>query len=168
MPEIHDAQETLRDIYAGTAHTVVTKWIHEMQKAKRIIAAVITKGDTFLIAQRAKKDALYEKWEFPGGKVEAGETDHECLRRELTEEFGIHTEVGDYFCTSLFEYKGEPMEMIVYYVHSYTGEFTLYDHKQIKWVHCKELSQYDFPDADKPIIDKLLAGSLKSNSLKKF
>jgi 8-oxo-dGTP diphosphatase len=127
----------------------------KMQKIRRIVASVITQADKVLIAQRAKKDALYEKWEFPGGKMEAGETDHECLIRELMEEFGIQAEIGDYFCTSLFEYKGEPMEMVVYYVHSYTGEFTLYDHKQIKWVTASELSQYDFPDADKPIIDKL-------------
>jgi 8-oxo-dGTP diphosphatase len=128
-----------------------------MHKIRRVVASVITQADTVLIAQRAKKDALYEKWEFPGGKVEAGETDRECLVRELAEEFGIQAKVGDYFCTSFFEYKGEPMEMVVYYVHSYTGEFTLYDHKQIKWVTAKELSQYDFPDADKPILDKLCA-----------
>ena len=128
----------------------------KMQKARRIIASVITCADKVLIAQRAKKDTLYEKWEFPGGKVEAGETDHECLKRELQEELGIDATIGDYFCTSSFEYKGEPMEMVVYYVHTFTGTLTLHDHKQIKWVKREELSLYDFPDPDKPVIEKLL------------
>lgn len=127
-----------------------------MQKLKRIVASVMTKGETVLIAQRAKKDVLYEKWEFPGGKVEGDETDHECLKRELAEEFGIQATIGDYFCTSYFTHKGESMEMVVYYVPSFVGDLTLYDHKQIKWVTPPELLQYDFPDADRPIIDKLL------------
>jgi len=127
-----------------------------MQKSKKVIASVITQNDKFLIAQRAKKDALYEKWEFPGGKVENNESDHECLKRELMEEFGITATIGDYLCTSYFEHKGMPMEMLAYYVHNYTGIFNLYDHKQIKWVTKQELLSYDFPDADRPIIDMLL------------
>jgi 8-oxo-dGTP diphosphatase len=122
---------------------------------KRVIAAVITKGDTVLIAQRAKKDALYEKWEFPGGKVEENETDQECLTRELAEEFGIQATIGDYFCTSFFEHNGQQWEMITYLVPSFIGEIVLYDHKQIKWVTMPELAHYDFPGADGPIIEKL-------------
>jgi 8-oxo-dGTP diphosphatase len=128
----------------------------KMQNVRRVVASVITQENKVLIAQRAKKDALYEKWEFPGGKLEIGETDHECLKRELQEEFGIDATIGDYLCTSIFEYKGEPMEMVVYYVPSYTGILALYDHKQLKWVTKQELSLYEFPDADKPIIEKLL------------
>ena len=73
-----------------------------MQNYKKVVASVIQKDDKILIAQRAKKDDLYEKWEFPGGKMELGETDHECLKRELREEFGIEAEIGDYLCTSYF------------------------------------------------------------------
>jgi 8-oxo-dGTP diphosphatase len=122
---------------------------------KRVIVAVITRDDTVLIAQRAKKDALYEKWEFPGGKVESNETDQECLKRELAEEFGVQAQTGDYFCTSFFEHNGQQAEMIAYLVPFFTGEFVLHDHKQIKWVTIQELAHYDFPEADKPIIEKL-------------
>lgn len=52
-----------------------------------VIAAVIEKDNKFLIAQRGKKDHLYGKWEFFGGKMEAGETDQQCLQRELNEEY---------------------------------------------------------------------------------
>ncbi len=126
-----------------------------MQNYKKVIASLIQKDNKVLIAQRAKKDALYEKWEFPGGKMEQGETDHECLKRELREELGIEVEVGDYFCTSYFEHKGTPMAMVVYYVPKYSGEIQLLDHKQVKWVTVDELDQYQFPDPDLPIIEKL-------------
>lgn len=126
-----------------------------MQKYKKVIASVMQKDNKVLIAQRAKKDALYEKWEFPGGKMEAGETDHECLKRELREEFGIEAEIGDYVCTSYFEHKGTPMAMVVYYVSSYSGEMQLLDHKQVKWVTIDELDHFQFPDPDLPIVEKL-------------
>lgn len=123
---------------------------------KKVIAAVIEKNNKVLIAQRAKKDSLYGKWEFPGGKMEHDETEHECLQRELFEEFGIQAEIGPYLCSSYFEHNGVPMEMRVYYVRSFSGEFNLYDHQQIKWVDIRELSSFDMPGPDKPIIEKLL------------
>jgi len=126
-----------------------------MQNYKKVIASIIQQDNKVLIAQRAKKDALYEKWEFPGGKMEHGETDHQCLKRELKEEFGIEAEVGEYFCTSLFEHKGIAMAMVVYFVPRYAGEIKLFDHKQIKWVTVDELEQFEFPDPDLPIIEKL-------------
>src|SRR5215467_7780506 len=101
---------------------------------KKVIAGLIKKNDTFLIAQRAKCDSLYGKWEFPGGKMEQGETEQECLKRELHEEFGINVEIGDYFHTVLFEYKNQPMEMLVFFVPSFSGEIILHEHSQIKWV----------------------------------
>lgn len=125
-------------------------------KNKKVIAAVITRDNKILIAQRAKKDALYGKWEFPGGKMELGETEHECLTRELYEEFGIHAEIGPYIHTVTFEYKGELMDMVAFYVYEFTGDILLHEHQQIKWVTKEELYNYDFPDPDKPILERLL------------
>lgn len=125
-------------------------------KTKKVIASIIRKDNKFLIAQRAKKDDIYGKWEFPGGKMEEGETEHQCLQRELFEEFNIRAEIGDYLCSSFFEHKGHPMEMRTYFVDSFSGEFVLNDHQQIKWVEKYELLNYDMPDPDKPIVKKLL------------
>ncbi len=127
-----------------------------LKSNKKVIAGIIVKENKILIAQRAKKDDLCGKWEFPGGKMESGETEQECLKRELFEEFGIEAEIGEYFCSSYFEYKDTPMEMLAYYVTSFSNEFILYEHKQIKWVEKRELLLYDFPNPDKPIIAKLL------------
>ncbi len=122
----------------------------------RVVAGIIRSGSKFLIAQRAKKDALYGKWEFPGGKVESGETDQQCLMRELDEELGIKVKVGDYVCASYFQHLGRPMEMHSFYIDSFEGELRLIEHQQIKWVEVHNLKKYEFPDADLPIIEKLL------------
>src|ERR1700732_3042179 len=107
---------------------------------KKIIAAIFEDSDNnILIAQRGKKDEIYGKWEFPGGKMEPGETEEECLRRELYEELGIQTKVGPYFCSSFFEYIGSLAEMRAYYVRNFSGSFILHEHQQIKWVQKSEL-----------------------------
>jgi len=127
-----------------------------LKNRKKVIAAIIIKDEKIFIAQRGKKDALYGKWEFPGGKMEADETAEECLKRELFEEFGITAKIGPYLCSAYFEHKGHPMELLAYFVDSFSGEFTLYEHQQIQWVEKHELLFYDFPEPDKPIIAKLL------------
>jgi 8-oxo-dGTP diphosphatase len=128
-----------------------------MQKIKKVIAGVITKDDTFLLAQRAKKDALYGKWEFPGGKMEDGETAEECLKRELFEEFNIKADIGAYLCSSYFTHQGNEVEMQAFIVPSFSGNIILNEHQQIKWVTKKELLNFDVPDPDKPIIQYLLS-----------
>lgn len=130
--------------------------VYNKMVTKKVIASIIQWGDKVLIAQRAKKDDLYGKWEFPGGKMEPGETEIECLVRELNEEFGILAEVGDYLCSSFFEHKGSLTEMRVYYVTSFIGEIKLYDHQEVRWVNIQHLLSYDMPTPDKPIVEKLL------------
>ena len=127
-----------------------------LKSNKKVVAGIIVKDNKILIAQRAKKDDLCGKWEFPGGKMEPGETEQECLKRELFEELGIEAEIGEYFCSSPFEYHGIPMELLAYYVTSFSNEFILYEHTQIAWVEKSELLLYDVPTPNKPIITKLL------------
>ena len=129
-----------------------------MQKSatKRVIAALIQKDSQFLIAQRAKKDVLYGKWEFPGGKLEENETEQECLARELNEELGIHAQIGGYFCSSFFDHNGCAYEMRTYFVPSFTEAIELREHQEIRWVNIEELLRYDMPEPDKPIVEKLL------------
>jgi len=130
---------------------------NEQQKVtKFVIASIFYKDDTVLIAQRAKKDDLYGKWEFPGGKIEPGETEIECLVRELNEEFGILAQVGDYVCSSFFEHKGSMVEMRAYMVPSYAGHMFLYDHLEVRWVKIEDLPSYDMPEPDAPIVERLL------------
>lgn len=124
---------------------------------KLIAAAVIELNGKIFIAQRAKKDALYGKWEFPGGKLEEGETLQECLKRELFEELGIQAQVGEHLCTVSVPYKETLFEMHVFRVFSFTGEIILHEHSALAWVTAAELSQYEMPEPDKPIIELLQA-----------
>lgn len=130
--------------------------MHRENHPKKVIAAVIKDHDKVLIAQRAKKDALYGKWEFPGGKMEEGETEHACLKRELFEEFGIDAQIGEYIVSSFFEHNGSPYEMRAYKVPSFEGTLQLLDHQAIKWVPVSELVNYDMPSPDAPIVEYLL------------
>ena len=123
---------------------------------KRVTAAVMEKDGRILLAQRRKDDALGGKWEFPGGKMEPGETPEECLRRELKEEFEIDAEIGAYICSSRFEYKHIQVELLVYKARHLSGEFILHDHDRIEWVKPGDIKGYDLSSADIPVVDAIL------------
>ncbi len=122
----------------------------------KVTAAVIEKDDKILIAKRKKGGRLPSKWEFPGGKLEVGETPKECLRRELLEEFGIDTRVKDFIGKSLHSYSYGSIELLAYRVDHLSGEFKLNDHEEIKWITPEELGEYDLAEVDKPIVKELI------------
>lgn len=127
------------------------------QVIKKVIAGVFVKDGKIMIAQRGKKDPFLGKWEFPGGKLEAGETEQECLVRELFEEFGIHAKIGAYIGSSFFtNHDGKNMELRAYFVDGYSGDFTLTEHLELRWVEKKELFSYEMPPADAPIVQTLM------------
>ncbi len=123
---------------------------------KQVTAAIIIKGHEVLIAKRPAGDRLSGKWEFPGGKIEAGESPEECLRRELAEELGIEACVGDFFAESVYHYEHGAIELLAYFVEWISGDICLRAHDEVKWVAMKELGQYDLAPADIPIMEKLL------------
>lgn len=125
---------------------------------KRVAAAVIEKDGLVLIARRKSGDALAGKWEFPGGKLEPGETPEACLRRELREEFGVETEIGGFVCSNEFEYEHFHIELLVYRASHVSGEFRLRDHAAIAWVAPADLLKYDLAGADIPAAKALLPG----------
>jgi len=129
---------------------------HGQKNKKLIAAALIEDNGKILIAQRGREeDPLRGMWEFPGGKLEKGETLKECLKRELSEELSIHVEVGEYFCTSTFN-KGEvEFDMAVFRVGAFKGEIVLNEHAAIEWVYPKDLLHYPMPDPDLPIVSML-------------
>ena len=129
-------------------------------KPLMVTAAVIERDGRVLIAKRKNGWRFAGKWEFPGGKIEPNETPEECLRRELREELGIETEIGNFFCSSTYAYPHATVQLLVYRAFHVSGEYTLYDHQEIRWVLPEDLLQYDFPEADNLVIEKLMqAGS---------
>jgi len=108
-----------------------------------------------LIAQRAEDQRLAGKWEFPGGKIEPGETPEECLIREIEEELGIKIEVDKFFAESIYRYDIGTIKLLAYKARWIDGECKPAVHSQIKWVKPNELENYDFAPADISIIKKL-------------
>lgn len=98
---------------------------------------------------------MAHKWEFPGGKLEAGETPEQCIVRELREELSIQTECEALVGTSIWAYQGVPFELRAYRVRYLAGTVRLHDHAAIRWVSLEELDGYDFAEADLPIVRKL-------------
>ncbi len=118
-----------------------------------VTAGVIENNNNILIARRKAGDrSLSGKWEFPGGKIEKGETPEECLKRELYEELGINVIVGDYLTTSEYKYGEKNIRLIVYRVWYVDGEFLLNAHDEVKWVKREDLPSYDLAEADKPVL----------------
>lgn len=121
-----------------------------------VTAAIIENEGKFLIAKRKKGKHLENKWEFPGGKVEPKETPEICLARELKEEFDIIAEVTDFVAENIFNYGDRKIRLLGYRAKYISGEFKLNDHDEIKWISKDEFSNFDFAEADLPLIRKII------------
>jgi len=122
-----------------------------------VVAALIERDGKVLIAKRRKGQRLGGRWEFPGGKREPGETPEECLRRELREEFGVEAHVQGHFLTSPFTYRCVPIDLLVYRAACPPGRFDLKEHDEVAWVSPIDLGKYDLVDADRAVVEKIIA-----------
>jgi 8-oxo-dGTP diphosphatase len=130
----------------------------DMERIKEVTAAIICKNEKILIARRAAGENMAGGWEFPGGKLEKGETPEECLERELSEEFGVAARVGDFFCESIYRYPKGTIRLLAYFAEIVRGEIGLSVHDKIAWVTADEIRAYDLLPADIPIAEKLAGG----------
>ena len=114
-----------------------------------VAAAVIERGGRILIGQRKSGSKHALKWEFPGGKVEAGETPVEALARELQEELAINAVIGEEIARYDVRYPGGPLTHLLFYrVTEFTGEPQNLDFEHIAWERRDALSAYDFLEGD--------------------
>jgi len=122
---------------------------------KDVVAAILFKDKKVLIAQRADNDPLAGYWEFPGGKIEEGESPEQSLIREMQEEFCINIEVREFFGSSTFKYDKGTIRLLAY-ICSWTGGVICSTvHRDYAWVEINELDQYSFAPADRPLVEKL-------------
>ncbi len=118
-----------------------------------VCAAVILRSGAALLARRAPGRKHAGKWEFPGGRVEAGETHQAALARELKEELGIDAVIGPEAARAKHAYDFGEIELVAFIVSRFTGQITLKDHDAVKWVEARRLLEYDLTDADVPIAE---------------
>jgi 8-oxo-dGTP diphosphatase len=128
---------------------------------KHVVAALIVKGDSFLIGQRTRHQPMPLKWEFPGGKIEEGEQPRDALRRELEEELGIIATIGDEVARFRHEYKsGSAVELRFFAVLTYQGEIENRIFREVRWVQRSDLPTFDFLEADLPLVRDLADGKI--------
>ncbi|MHB8419625.1 MAG: 8-oxo-dGTP diphosphatase MutT [Myxococcales bacterium] len=122
----------------------------------RVVGALLELDGKYLITQRLPGATLPLLWEFPGGRVEEGETDEQALARELSEEMGIHVEVGERAMHVAHAYPQYDIDFNVYRCKLVSGKIShvrVHDHR---WVRPSELDEYSFPPADEKTLEKLL------------
>ena len=127
-------------------------------KEIEVVAAIIKYNNKILCTQRdvSKNEEVSFKWEFPGGKIEVGETNEEALKREIKEELNIEVNIEKYFMEVNYIYPSFKLKMYTYLCNTQTDNIELLVHKDYKWLRNDELNTLDWAPADKPIINKLM------------
>ena len=126
-----------------------------MKKNIHVVGAVIIENDKILCAQRGPAKSLPLKWEFPGGKIEAGETPQEALSREIKEEMQCIVEIGGQVEHTVYEYEFGIVHLTTYYCKLIEGKPVLTEHVEMKWLAPDELKSLDWAPADIPAIETL-------------
>ncbi len=122
----------------------------------RVVAAVVRRGEALLVTRRPDRPGRPGQWEFPGGKVEAGEAEPEALRRELREELGCEAEVGALLLRHAHRYPDLEVELAFYRCALPPGAEPLpIGVAEIAWAPEGALASYDFLEADRAVLDQL-------------
>ena len=121
-----------------------------------VVAAIIYRDQNLLLARRKPEKSMGGSWEFPGGKIEKGETPESALARELEEEFDLRVSVGPHVATHRHDYEHIKIELIAHETTIEAGEFQLRDHDAIVWVTPQEATSYKLAPADIPILEYIL------------
>lgn len=117
---------------------------------KRSVACVVMQGGKVLVGRRVPGGQMGGRWEFPGGKVEQGESDRQAICREFEEEFSVPVTVGERIAQSVFRYKETDVQLDGYEVFLATDNprWVLTEHTEIRWVALEEIRDMDFVDSD--------------------
>ena len=134
---------------------------------KIVTAAIIQNEGKYFIARRGPSEKLSGYWEFPGGKVEEGESLSDCLRRELKEELGISAKIGEVLTTSDYAYQHGDIRLVAMATEIVSGKLNLTVHDQSDWLSPLEILKLNLAPADVPVAKFLLA-TYSKNQIQSF
>lgn len=120
-----------------------------------VVAGFVRKDKMVLVGQRPENHSLAGQWEFPGGKIESGETPEEALARELSEELGIEAQVGDLKLACTHHYGDVNILILFFEVLYWKGEPKAMHHLKLDWIEPNELMNRPIPEANVKILDRI-------------
>jgi 8-oxo-dGTP diphosphatase len=126
------------------------------KRVRTVTAAVIERDGKVLVARRKPELVAGGLWEFPGGKLEAGETPERGLARELAEELGVPARVGEHLCTVPFSGEIASFELVVFRTELLGEDLRLTDHDEVRWLAPGDMDEAEFSKPDRPVV-RLLA-----------
>ena len=133
--------------------------MRKQMKTLRVVAAIIKavndKGENIIFATQRGYGEFKGGWEFPGGKIEDGESPEDALKREIMEELGIEIKVGDMIDTIEYDYPNFHLSMDCFLAEIVSGDLVLKEHEDAKWLTKEELDTVDWLPADITLIEKI-------------
>lgn len=128
-----------------------------MKKEINVVGAVVVDRGRILSAQRSPSMSLPGMWEFPGGKIEPGETPRDALVREMQEELLCTVEIGEEITSTRYEYDFGFVTLTTFYSTLIDGEPKLTEHSEIRWIDASKLDSVEWAPADIPAVEKVMA-----------
>ena len=120
-----------------------------------VVAGFLKRGNQVLVGQRPETHSLAGQWEFPGGKIESGESPEQALARELDEELGIEATVGELKLSCVHNYGDVNILILFYEIQFWKGEPKTKHHLMLEWIEPQELLTRSIPEANKKILDRI-------------
>lgn len=120
-----------------------------------VVAGFLKKDGKILVGQRPETHSLAGQWEFPGGKIEIGESPEEALARELSEELGIEADIGELKLACTHSYEDVGIVIMFFEVLYWKGNPKPQHHLMLEWVHPEELAHRNIPDANRRLLPRI-------------
>jgi 8-oxo-dGTP diphosphatase len=120
-----------------------------------VTCAIIQRDDKILAAQRGQDTHLSGKWEFPGGKVDEGESEEDCIIREIREELGVEVTPTSRLSENVHDYGDKQIRLIPFQCELVSGEPVAREHASLRWVSIHDLADLTWCEADVPIVEQL-------------
>jgi 8-oxo-dGTP diphosphatase len=127
-----------------------------MTRQINVVGAVVVRNETVLSARRSPSMSLPGLWEFPGGKIESGETAERALQRELEEELLCTIAVGDHVETTSYEYEFGTVTLTTFYATLLVGEPLPVEHSELRWIPAAQLESVEWAPADVPAVRRVI------------